>query len=294
NTIAAMHASQAFDLIHAHAALPCGHAASLLGQELNIPFVVTVHGLDVFSSRQGGRILGGWCARVSGQVYRKARAVICISEKVRENVTASLPVPCRVVYNGVDASEFAPTEETASPVTVLSVGNLIPVKGHDLLLRAFARVTSQFDDCRLVIIGEGPERRKLDQLAHRLRISERVRFLGRQSRGEVAAAMANCAAFVLPSSYEGLGCVYLEAMACGKPVIGCHGQGIAEIIRDGKNGLLVTPGDELELADALRTLLRDPHLRRTLGTAARQTVLDGYTLEHQARELVDLYRECVR
>ncbi len=97
----------------------------------------------------------------------------------------------------------------------------------------------------------------------------------------------------LPSRYEGLGCVYLEAMACGRPAIGCLGQGIDEIIEDGSNGLLVPPGNAAALADALKALLRDPELRRRIGTVAQNTIRRRYTLDHQAQQLAALYLECV-
>ena len=102
----------------------------------------------------------------------------------------------------------------------------------------------------------------MQALAQRLDIRERVRFLGRQSRQQVAAAMRRCTVFALPSRYEGLGCVYLEAMSVGKPVIGCRGQGIAEIIQHGSNGFLVGPDNERELSLALAMLLRDEPRRR--------------------------------
>jgi glycosyltransferase involved in cell wall biosynthesis len=120
-----------------------------------------------------------------------------------------------------------------------------------------------------------------------------VSFLGRQSRHEVAAAMRRCTVFALPSRYEGLGCVYLEAMSTGKPVIGCRGQGIAELIQHGSNGFLVGPDNEKELTVALGMLLRDDQRRRNLGAAARDTILERLTLAQQAEHLARIYRESV-
>jgi glycosyltransferase involved in cell wall biosynthesis len=97
--------------------------------------------------------------------------------------------------------------------------------------------------------------------------------------------------FALPSRYEGLGCVYLEAMSVGKPVIGCRGQGIAEIIQHGSNGFLVGPDNEKELTLAVAMLLRDEPRRRTLGAAARDTILERLTLAQQAESLARIYRE---
>jgi teichuronic acid biosynthesis glycosyltransferase TuaC len=289
--VRSMHRQQPFDLIHAHSALPCGHAAMLLSRRLGIPFVVTVHGLDAFSTEQAGAGIGPWCRRISKQVYESAEVVICISEKVRRQVTEFAQARTAVVHNGVNVSQFYPGEATA-PLTVLSVGNLIPIKGHALLLHAFARLAGDGADCQLEIIGEGPERAALAKLANDHGISERVQFLGRRSREEVAVAMRRCAVFALPSRYEGLGCVYLEAMASGKPAIGCRAQGIDEIIDHEKDGLLIAPGDAGDLYNWLAMLLSNEQLRRRIGHAAREKVLSRHTLAHQAGELAELYREC--
>jgi hypothetical protein len=104
--------------------------------------------------------------------------------------------------------------------------------------------------------------------------------------------MRNCVLFALLSRYEGLGCVYLEAMSAGKPAIGCRGQGIAEIIQQGSNGFLVGPDNEKELTLVLSMLLGDEQRRSNLGRAGRQTILEGFTLAHQAERLARIYREC--
>jgi len=287
------HKQHPFDLIHAHSALPCGAAAMFLSQRLGIPLVVTVHGLDAYSTRQAGPVVGKWCESISKRVYVSASAVICISRKVQAEVSQIADARTVVVYNGVDTSLFSPGAER-SPLTVLSVGNLIPSKGHAQLLHAFARIQPAAADCALEIIGEGPQRKELQDLAAKLGINKRARFLGRQSRDEVAEAMRRCAVFALPSSYEGLGCVYLEAMASGKPAIGCTGQGIDEIIESGRNGLLVAPESESELAEVLIQLLRSKQLRQALGMEARETVLTRYSIADQAAQLAEVYRGCVR
>ena len=283
---------QSLDLIHAHAALPCGQAALAAAAEFKLPCIVSVHGLDVFAERQGGRWLGGVAKRLSVDVYRRATRIICISDKVRQQLPDHVRAKALVVYNGVDVEMFSPLPDPGSPVRILSVGNLIPTKGHALLLRAFARVQRALPSSELEIIGDGPERPRLESLAKDLGVYSRIRFQGRQDRRTVARAMQNCAVFALPSSYEGLGCVYLEAMACAKPVIGCAGQGIGEIIQDGYNGVLIPAGDESALADRLLVLLQDVMFRQKLGIAARQTVLQSYTLDHQAGRLAEIYREC--
>lgn len=287
-----LHRNRPIDLIHAHAPLPCGHAAMLLNRELGIPYVVSVHGLDAFSTVQVNGRAGEWCRKISQRVFRNSARVICVSERVREQVLAGANCHTSVVYNGVDPTLFAPQSSEPSPPTILSVGNLIPIKGHDTLLRAFASLPPEFSSSQCEIIGDGPELSHLQGLADKLQIADRVRFLGRQPRTRVAEAMRRCTLFVLPSRYEALGCVYLEAMSAGKPVIACRGQGIAEIVQQGRNGLLVSPENDNELMLAISTLLREKVLRRQMGIAARYTVLNGFTSAQQAEELSRIYQEC--
>ncbi len=283
------------DLIHAHAPLPCGHAAMLLSRELDVPYVVSVHGLDAFSTAQVTGKAGEWCRRISQRVYRNASQVICVSEHVRERVLAGTGGNCRtaVVYNGVDPALFTPPSSETNSLLILSIGNLIPIKGHEHLIRAASSLAAEFPSLCWEFIGDGPERRRLQALADELQVSDRVRFVGRRPRSQVADALRRCTIFVLPSRYEALGCVYLEAMSTGKPAIGCRNQGIAEVIQHGWNGLLVGPDNQTELIQAISMLLRDEPGRRKMGIAARNTILQRFTLAQQAKNLARVYRECV-
>jgi teichuronic acid biosynthesis glycosyltransferase TuaC len=287
-----LHTDRPIDLIHAHSALPCGHAAALLAKHLRIPFVVTVHGLDVFNVCFTPGIAAQWRRKVSCEVYGQAATVICISRKVEAILVAGMGTVVRtaVIHNGVDPEMFSPDPltEQSDPV-ILMVGNLLKGKGHELVLRAVQRIQAAQPKVQIHIIGDGPDRAQFEALAAELGIRDRVHFLGRKSRAEVAEAMRNCTVFALPSRYEGLGCVYLEAMSCGKPVIGCAGQGIDDIIDHGKNGWLI-PVDGLdELSGGLGAFLRSPELREHIGAAARQTILTELTLAQQAERLAAVY-----
>jgi glycosyltransferase involved in cell wall biosynthesis len=294
-----LHRQRPVDLIHAHGALPCGHAALRLSQALQIPYVVSVHGLDAFSTRQVRGLAGRCCEHISRRVYKSARRVFCVSGHVAEEVRKHRDISpaTSVVYNGVDPQLFHPANESGQshpgPLHILSVGDLIPIKGHDVLLRALSEIHSEWPDVCCDIIGDGPERKSLQDLAMRLNLEKSVRFRGRQSREQVAEFMRRAAIFALPSRYEALGCVYLEAMSSAKPVIACQGQGIGEIIQHAVNGWLVNVEDVHQLAAALRMLLNNEDLRRKLGRSARETITSGFTLSHQAKQLAELYQECV-
>ncbi len=289
-----LHHRQKIDLIHAHAPLPCGHAAMLLSRELNVPFMVSVHGLDAYSTNQVRGLAGEWCRRLTRRVFRSASRVLCISERVREQVVAGVSgLRTSVVYNGADPELFSPGNITDSGIpSIVTVGNLIPIKGHATLIQAAAAVSGSHPGLVLEVVGDGPERERLAGLARDLGIHNRVRFHGRLPRRDVARLLKSCTLFALPSRFEGLGCVYLEAMSSRKVAIGCRGQGIEEVIRHGHNGWLVSPDHVDELAAALTTLLGNPMLREYIGDQGRQTILGGFTFAHQAERLRRIYQEC--
>jgi len=286
-----LHRQSPIDVIHAHAALPCGQAAAFVSQRLGIPFVVTIHGLDVFNRCFEDGIAARWRRRASLDVYARASKVICISDKVRRLLIDGMgaEVAAEVVYNGTDSDLFTPACAPEQTPIILIVGNLLAGKGHELVLRAFARIKDSYPGLQCRMIGEGSDRERFAALARDLAISDQVCFLGRQSRADVADAMRNCTMFVLPSRYEGLGCVYLEAMASGKPAIACRGQGIDEVIDHAKNGWLIPIDGLEELVQGLRILLGDAKLRAQIGRTARQTILDKLTLSHQAQNLMRIY-----
>jgi phosphatidylinositol alpha-1,6-mannosyltransferase len=139
-------------------------------------------------------------------------------------------------------------------------------KGHDQLLEAL----TAFSDARLVVAGDGDDRRRLEEKANALGIGERTTFTGFVSEATLAELYRRCAAFVMPSRGEGFGLVYLEAMRAGKPVLAARGSAAAEIVIDGATGLLVDPDDREELRTAVDRLLGYPGEARRMGEAGSE------------------------
>ncbi len=187
---------------------------------------------------------------------------------------ASRLVPSRpvvVIPNAVapPAAAVPPPERRRS--RIVGVGRLSPEKGFDLLIRAFARLSPWYPEWTLQILGEGPQRRVLEQLADSLGVRNRVQLAGWTDGPQ--AALLQASAFVLPSRYEGFPNALLEAMACGLPCVASDCEsGPAEIIRDGVDGLLVPPEDVDALAEALRQLVSDQAHRARLGRRAEEVV----------------------
>ena len=162
-----LHRQSPIDVIHAHAALPCGQAAAFVSQRLGIPFVVTIHGLDVFNRCFEDGIAARWRMRASLDVYARASKVICISDKVRRLLIDGMgaEVAAEVVYNGTDSDLFTPACAPEQTPIILIVGNLLAGKGHELVLRAFARIKDSYPGLQCRIIGEGSDRERFAALA---------------------------------------------------------------------------------------------------------------------------------
>ncbi len=170
---------------------------------------------------------------------------------------------------------------------VLTVGRLSRIdqyKGVDRLIEALPRLLPQIPDIHLVVVGEGDDRPRLEDLSKSLGLAERVHFLGELRPEALVACYSRCDVFAMPSHGEGFGIVFLEAMALGKPVVGGANGGTPEVVEDGVSGFLVPNGDSEQLAAALERLLTDVELRRQMGLRGRERVSSLYRFEaFQAR-----------
>lgn len=193
---------------------------------------------------------------------------------------------------GVDTETLSPAEfrPDPEPFEILSVGQLVPIKAHRLLLAALRRVVEEKPQVRLRLVGEGPERRSLEETAAALGLQNHVLFEGMLNHDQVRELYRRADLFVLPSFEEGLPVVLMEAMSCEVACVATCVAGIPELIRDGETGLLVAPSDTGGLAAAILRLIRDPELRRRLGVAARRRILEDYNLERNIAALAAVFR----
>lgn len=182
-----------------------------------------------------------------------------------------------VVPNGIDIEDVPPSRSPSGDPTILTAARLVTWKGIDHLIRAFATVRSRIPAARLVVLGDGPERARLQELARALQVDRAVEFGGHVPRSVVLRRLSSADVFALPSAYEGLPHVVLEALAAGCPVVAGAAGGTVEVIRDGLDGLLVRFGDTEALATALERLLTDPAFASQLGERGRRRVADAYS-----------------
>ena len=213
-------------------------------------------------------------------LYRHADAVVVQSCAIREwalrlqgiKAIYVIPNPVNPICNG---SEQVLSRHGSSH-TIVAMGRLVRVKGFDLLIEAFGRCATKHADWSLVILGEGPERARLQTFAADLGIADRVSLAGQVQ--EPATILNGADLFVLSSRSEGFPNALLEAMACQLPVVSTDCGGPRDIIRDGVDGILVPPDDVTALADAMDRLMANPDERRRLGAGALE-VIERFSME---------------
>lgn len=269
-----------FDALHIHDAMPSGVSLHRWADTLRVNRkVMTVHGLGEVLAI--GRSHPGTRASLA-RLWSELDYVVAVGRPLITHLGACGVEDSKLVVipNGASlprrwTSAQGQRQEGARR-TVLSVSNLIPLKGIDYNLRALANVSLTVPELEWAyrIIGAGPELTALKTLAARLKLDDRVTFLGRLGHDETMTEMELCDVFSMPSWGDAFGIVYLEAMARGRPVIGCRRSGAQESVRDGVDGLLVEPKDVASLSDALQRLLLDPQLCQQMGEAGRARALE--------------------
>lgn len=205
-------------------------------------------------------------------IHRIPHRLTALSQALAQRAKA-LGVPAErisIIPNGVDLSKIPQTKEKRGAGQIVSVGRLSQEKGFSYLVDAFVRVKEKVPEAKLDIIGEGPEREKIELQIAKLNLETSVRLLGSLPHDEVIRAMRKAELFVLPSVAEGLGIVFIEAQACGTPVIGTNVGGIPDVIIHEETGLLVPPRDAQALAQAMVMLLENKALAQRLATEAQQ------------------------
>ncbi len=287
-------------LIHAHFGLD-GVLALPLARKLGLPVVVTFHGHDITVADSGEPGPGWWThqfyIRQRRLLFEQAKLVIAVSNFIRSRlIEKGCPEQKIVVhYIGVDKDKFRPEPSVPRKPIVLFVGRLVERKGCEYLIRAMAQVQAIIPDVELLVIGDGPLRPSLEQLAEKM--LRRYKFLGFQSPESVRNWMNQAKVFSLPSitaqsgDMEAFGMVFAEAQSMGLPVVSFSSGGIPEAVADGETGLLTTERNTEGLATCILRLLEDEELWQQFSQKGQERVRTTFNLKEQTRTLESLYEK---
>lgn len=270
-----------------------GYMGLSLQRWLNLPFIIYAHGNEILDA------LGSPWPKPRLSLTRASRVLANsrFTAKLVEKAGAD-PAKIKIIHPACDVQRFRPlspsrelrTKLLGSPErtpVILTVGRLVERKGCDMVIRALPKVVGQFPNTVYLIAGDGPYRLQLEQLALETGTGRHIVFADRVADDELPYLYALCDVFVMPSrerlessDVEGFGLVFLEANACGKPVIGGWSGGIPDAVMDGVTGLLVDPLSPQEVAAAITHLVRSPDLPERLGRQGRERVLADFTVPH--------------
>lgn len=263
------------DCIDAHYVYPDGFAAVLLGKWLNVPVIVTARGTDInlFPEFASIRPMIRW-------TLHQAHGVIAVSNALKQKMQ-ELATPAdkiRVIANGVDIKRFYPVDRAEarrylglpdSGPLVLSVGSLVPHKGHQRVLSAIAELALKYPGLRLYVVGEGHFRKQLQSLLHEKGLMGRVIMLGQVPNDQLKYWYSGADVTCLASDREGLPNVLLESLACGTAVVATHVGGIPEVVVSPQLGILVEPSDR-GITAGLELALQTRWDRNTIVCAAQK------------------------
>lgn len=287
------------DVVHTHK-YKDSILAALVARYVGIPHVVrVVHGMpEPFKGLRNVKMAGYTIADrfVTGWLVDK---VIAVSSDIEQALLRSYDAARIVcIHNGIDLEAVRATTQRADmrrkwnidnkAVLIGTVGRLVPVKGHALLLEAFRILSQSFQNVILILVGDGPLREQLETEAKRLGLDQSVIFSGHQEQSYDFINMMDI--FVLPSLHEGIPMVLLEAFALKRPVIASRVGGIPEVVSHGYSGTLVSPTNAGDLASAMKSLIEDPSKSIAFGAAGRGRVESEFSASLMAARTAELYR----
>jgi len=281
-----------------------GLPALMISRITGWPIVVWAHGNEILSLRNESYSRPRQALLAAARVIANSRFTgrLLVETGVRED-------RIRIFHPRCDAGTFTPGDATAARASLgiaaddpvlLSVGGPVERKGHDIVLQALPTLLPEFPTLQYLIVGDGPHRPTLEEMARRLGVAPRVRFEGRVPDERLPDYYRAASVVALVSRHrqvendvEGFGIVFLEAAATGRPSVGGRSGGIEDAVVDGETGLLVDPSSPGETAAAIGRLLRDRDLAARMGEAGRRRVVAGFTWEGGVGELRNILGEAV-
>lgn len=277
------------DLIHVHSTILGGHIANICKQKHHIPYVITEH-FSGFIEKSIPSFLEGKIAKA----FRNADKIIAVSQPLKEAIEQYANGEISVIPNMIDTVYFKPDAEKQPSndrkFTFLSIGNLVPLKNFSVLLDAFKIVSEQYPSAELQIVGEGSLAKHLRNKKERLGLSKTV-FSGRLPQDQVRESLHNCNAFVLASSIETFGIVFVEALAAGKPIIATRCGGPNNIVND-ENGFLVEPKNVQELSAAMIRMIE--RYRQYDPLALESYAYSNFDYRVLSKRIIDIYNNIVK
>jgi glycosyltransferase involved in cell wall biosynthesis len=276
------------EIIHAHWLIPQGFTSTIAGRLLKKPVIVSIHGSDVSAFRSAPALA------IKRFAVKSSRVVVAnssdsharLNQILQSRTYPTIPV-------GVVAGKFTPHNAVHSPVRILFIGRLSEAKGVADLIDALALLKQSSIPFKALVAGTGPLEVNLKRKAEKKGLSDAVDFIGWVARDDIDELYDWTDVFVGPSISEALGVVFIEAGMHGVPVVSTKVGGIPDIVLNNKTGITVSPNSPQEIADAIRRLVDNPDLYRSMGKAAYKHVVSSFAWDSVIPRYSDLYEQTV-
>jgi colanic acid/amylovoran biosynthesis glycosyltransferase len=269
--------------LHNHIAEASGTVAMLAAEMGGFTYSFTLHGPYIFFKPYQWRL---------DEKIKRSQFVACISHYARSQGMIFAPPEkwqhMHIIHCGIDPNLFNVVTHKEPGKRLLFVGRLAAAKGLPILLESLATLQKKHPDILLTVIGDGCDRKLLEQLTIKLGLNQNVNYVGYKSQHEVREQLQQTDIFVMSSFAEGIPVVLMEAMASAVPVVATQIAGVSELVEHGVNGYLVTPGDSLSLTENIEKLLNSPEIRAKFGTAGREKVEKDFNIRHEIANLHQL------
>lgn len=296
---------QGCEIIHVHWVLPNGPIAAIAASWLKIPFVVSLHGSDIYLAKKNLLF-----RTLAGYVFKRAAGVTACSKELQQSaIELGASRDTLLLPWGADPDIFSPLRKNPTirgrydisleDKLIIAIGRLVPKKGFENLLIALHSIITKHPNVRIILGGDGPLLNRLVQQSLALNLSEHVKFPGRIPWDEVPEFLATADIFVLPSirdehgNVDGLPTVLLEAMSSGVAVVASDIGGVELVVKQNESGIIVIPGDTTALSDAILDLISRPDFRDSLATNARASVINLYNWNNIATILLNLFERSI-
>ncbi|MBD2778373.1 glycosyltransferase family 4 protein [Iningainema tapete] len=275
--------------LHNHVAEASGTVAMLAALMGNFTYSFTLHGPYIFFRPYQWRL---------DEKIKRALFICCISHYARSQGMIFAPQDkwnqMHIIHCGIDPALFDVVSHNQFGKRLLFVGRLAAAKGLPILLESLAILTQKHPDILLTVVGDGPDREKLEQMTTDLGLSNNVKYVGYKSQAEVRDYFQQTDIFVMSSFAEGIPVVLMEAMAAGVPVVATQIAGVSELVENGVNGYLVPPGDIVIMAEKIEILLSNSDIRAAFGTSGRAKVEKEFNIHHEVARLHQIMKSALQ
>ncbi len=284
------------DVIHTHTPFGVGWEAVYASKLFNIPLVGTHHTfLDHYLKHvyldYDWAHEGSW--KYSLLYYNRCDILLCPSKSLNsEFANRGMKKPLMVLPNSIDTDFFKPDYDKAVKNSIVYMGRVSYEKNIDQVIRAVSLLVDKIPDIKLTIVGDGPEKGRLEEIADDLGIRNHIAFVGFKKGEELVEVLQRNQIFVTASKSENMPLSVLEAMACGLPIVAADSLGMPEIVRDGENGYLFEPDNINDIAEKIQQILSDEKLRKEFAKSSREIALE-YSVERFVNSLEEVYSNVI-